>query len=171
MFIRKAIKDNRKLGGALASVLITLAFAAVTYQFWPQRKPELAMAFFTDDDGKSWFADSLDHVAPFDHDGKEAVLAEVYTFDDGSKKFCAFLEKYTPDAKRQLEAAMADAKAQGLGPDTVKLQRDPTFVQSGLMVKSPGSQSQWVHWNDPNATKVLAIQSPDGSTIDACFVY
>jgi hypothetical protein len=171
MFIRKGISENRKLGTALGLILVLIACAAITYQFWPAKKAKLAMAYFSDDDGATWFTDSLDHVPPFDHNGKEAVRAGIFTYDDGSKKFCAFLEKFTPEAKKQLESAIADAAARGQGPETVTLQREPSFVDSGMMMKVPGGQNLWVRSSDPNAKKIMAVQSPDGSAIDACYVY
>ncbi len=54
----------------------------------PRRKPKYSVqgVLYSDDDGKTWFADSVYRVAPFDHNGKTAVAAQIYTYEDGRKE-------------------------------------------------------------------------------------
>jgi hypothetical protein len=170
MFIRKKLADDKKMGIAIAIVLLAIAAFALAVQFWPQRKANLAMAYYSDDDGKTWFKDSAFRVAPFDHNGKTAVMAEIYNYDNGSKEFCAYLAKYTDETKRRLETAIADAQAKGEPPGSVGLYNDRPFLNSGTMVKAPGN-SPWVPFNDPRAAPVFSIHSPDGSVVDEVFVY
>jgi hypothetical protein len=171
MFIRKKLADDKKMGVAVAIALLAIAALALAFQFWPQRKPNLAMAYYSDDDGQSWFKDSAFRVAPFDHDGKTAVMAEVYTYDNGGKQFCAYLAKYTDDFKKRLENAIADAQAKGQPPGSVSLYNQRDFLNSGTMVKLPGSKNSWVPFNDPRAAPIFSIHSPDGSVVDEAFVY
>jgi hypothetical protein len=170
MFIRSKLADDKVVGAAVGVGLILLAAVAIAYQFWPQKKPNLAQAYYTDDDGATWFADSAYKVAPFDHDGKTAVIAEVYSYDGGSKKFCAYVAKYTPDAKKKLEGAIADAMAKGQSPGSIALFNDRAFLNGGMMVKHAG-KGNWIPYNDPSATDVFSIHAPDGTAVDEVFVY
>jgi hypothetical protein len=152
--------------------MLLIAGAILVHQFWPEKKANVAMAYLTDDDGKTWYADSAYSVPPIDHNGKTAVFAEIYTYDDGSKQFCAYLEKYTPEAKKQLEASIAEAVSSGQPPGSAKLFQDHWFMQSATLVKPPGAaDSQWISQNNPAASDVMAIHSPDGSAVDQVFVY
>jgi hypothetical protein len=170
-YLRKGLADNKRVGVAVGIALILIAGVSLAIQFWPQRRPNLAMAYFTDDDGQTWFRDSLANVAPFDHNGKTAVIAEVYTYDNGNKEFCAYLAKFTPEAQKKLSAAIADAKAKGLPPNSVSLFHEPFFIRTGMMVKLPGRSNPWMSYSDPRASQVFSIRSPDGSAVDEVFVY
>jgi hypothetical protein len=171
MDVRTTLNEKKQLSTVAAVGFVLLGAIVLAYQFWPQKKANLGQTYFTDDDGKTWFADSSYRVAPFDHNGKTAVIAEIYNYDSGSKTFCAYLAKYTPEAKKRLEAALADAQAKGQPPSSVTLYHDHGFIQSGMMVKLPGSNNSWLPYSDPGANDVFSIHSPDGSVVDQVFVY
>jgi hypothetical protein len=171
MFIRSALGVRKGLSVAIGCGLLLIAAVSLAYQFWPQRKPNISMTYYSDDDGQSWFQDSSFKVAPFDHNGKTAVIAEVYTYDNGDKSFCAYLAKYTPAAKKRLETAFADVQSKGQLPNTVGLLHDRSFIQSGMVVKRPGRNNDWLPYSDPRANDLFSIRSPDGSAVDQLFVY
>jgi hypothetical protein len=171
MYIRSALNEKKYLSTAAASGLLLVAAVCLAYQFWPQKKANLALTYFSDDDGKTWFRESSYHVAPFDHDGNKAVIAKIYTYDNGSKEFCAYLAQYTPEAKKKLEAALADAQAKGLPPSSVELFHDHDFIVSAMQVKLPGANNSWLAYSDPRTNQVFSIHSPDGSAVDEVFVY
>jgi hypothetical protein len=118
-----------------------------------------AQAYFTVDDGKTWFPANADKIPPFEKDGKEAVLAHVYRCRDGTK-FVNYIERFKPDAKLALEKARA--------PDpTGKTRPDQSAVQaayvSGREVKRPGDP-KWVNAADyREAAKITAIKGPNGA--------
>lgn len=149
MFIRSALGVRKGLSVAIGCGLILVAAVSLAFQFWPQKKPNIAMTYYSDDDGQTWFEDSTYKVAPFDHNGKTAVIAEVYTYDNGDKSFCAYLAKYNPDAKKRLEAAFADAQSKGQPPNTVGLLHERWFIESGMMVKRPRPNNDWLPYADP----------------------
>jgi hypothetical protein len=152
--------------------MLLIAGAIIARQYWPEKKANLSQAYFTDDDGKTWFSDSATLVPPIDHDGKTAIFAEIYSYDGGSKQFCAYLEKYTPDAKRRLEASIAEAVKNGQPPGSAALFQDRWFMQSAIMVKAPGAgDDKWLSEVDPTAASVMSIHSPDGTPVDQLFVY
>lgn len=158
--------DKYKIAGGAA--LIAIAVAVLLYTNWPQHKANLNRAFYSDDDGKTWFADSAFKVPPFDHDGKTAVSAEVFSYDGGSKEFCAYLSRYTTQAKTALDSAIADAQRQGKSLDTVELFHDRGFIQRGMQAKRPGD-STWTPYTDPHIADVFSVRAPDGSTVDQVF--
>lgn len=171
MSIRERLQTNKVLGVGVGAVLIVIAAVSFAYQFWPQRKPSPGMQYYTDDDGQTWFQDSIENVAPFDHNGKTAVMAVLYSYDNGSKKFCGYLAKYTPDSKKKLEAAFADAKSKGQPLYLVAIPHDRFFIAAGTLVKSPGPSSQWVPYSDSRASQIFSVHSPDGTAVDNVQVY
>ena len=172
MEIRRALHGKPWAGIGAAIFMFLVAGLILVHQYWPEKKANLAQAYLTDDDGKTWYTDSAYSVPPIDHNGKTAVFAEVYTYDGGSKQFCAYVQKYTPDAKKKLEASIAEAVKNGLSPRAAKLFQDRWFMQTAVMVKPLGApESSWINRDDPAASDVMAIHSPDGSAVDQAFVY
>jgi len=172
MEIRKTLEGKPVAGIGAAVAMVLIAGAIIAKQYWPEKKANLTLAYFTDDDGKTWYADNAYSVPPTNHSGKTAVFAEVYSYDGGSKQFCAYLEKYNPDAKKRLEASIAEAEKNGRPPGSAALFQDHWFMQSAIMVKSPGAgDDKWITGTDPAATQIMSIHSPDSSAVDQVFVY
>jgi hypothetical protein len=171
MGIREQISAQKIVPAAIAVVLMAVAVFILLQQFRQPAKANLSQSFYSDDDGQTWFADSAFQVPPFGHNGKTAVSALIYTYDNGSKKFCAYLAKYNDSTKQRLEAAYADAKAQGQPLGSVSLLHDRNFINGGLMVKLPGANNPWIPMDDPHSIDVCMVHSPDGSAIDQLFVY
>jgi hypothetical protein len=169
MAIFQKIRENKRLGVTVAVCFFVLAFVITFWQYVPEKKADLTQLYYTVDDGKTWFADSAYKIAPFDKDGKTAVIAEVFSYDNGSKKFCAYLAKYTPEAKKKLEAAIANAQAKGQDPAAIL--HDRNISQNGMLVKAIGEDKPWVPFNDPRAREIFSFQSPDGSAYDQVLVY
>jgi hypothetical protein len=171
MGLRESIKSKPWIGGAISGAFVVVALAIIAATYWPEKKAKLDQAFYSDDDGQTWFSDSAYLVPPFQHDGKTAVVAQIYSYADGSKKFCAYLTEFTPEAKQKLEAALADAKQKGQQAGSVALYHDRNFMQKSMLVKKCGASNAWVPYDDPKATDVMSIKSPDGSLVDQVFVY
>jgi hypothetical protein len=146
------------IGGGLLFVVVLIFF--VVRMRGDTSVGGRAEAFFTIDDGKTWFTDNADKIPPFEKDGKQAVLAHVYRAADGTK-FVNYVERFTPDGKRALEVATK--------PDpTRKGPAEPGAVQSafvsGREVKRPGD-AKWVSSaNVREAGQVMAIKCPNGGT-------
>jgi hypothetical protein len=170
MEVRKAIQGKPVFGVGIAIVMLLLAGLIIAREYWPQKKPDASRAYLTDDDGKTWYVESAYSVPPLDHDGKTAVFAEIFTYDGGSKQFCGYLQKYTPEAKKRLDASIAEAVQNGQQPGSAKLFQDHWFMQQGTLVKSVGPGDKWISVSDPAAAAVMSIHSPDGSPLDNAFV-
>jgi hypothetical protein len=112
-------------------------------------------AFFTSDDGATWFALSASNIAPVEVDGKEAVRAHV--FEAGSRQWVQYLEKYNPKAKKELELMRA-----GSPPSVVT----GDGLMRGPLVKKPGGTA-WVRESDPSARDITTPKVPGGDPSDS----
>jgi hypothetical protein len=146
--LRDWLNNNPKIvtGATIGMILIVvyLIFTSSGGGLGGAPAPVRDMAFFSDDDGASWFADDGKKIPPFDRNGKQAVRARVYRA--GGKTYVNHLERYTPEAKKKLEAILARStgSADVLLPDT-----------AGMEVKAPGGGA-WVGATRPEAAKIMA---------------
>lgn len=115
-------------------------------------------AFYTVDDGKTWFAAPSGQYPPFDHGGKQALGAAVW--ESGGKRFVGFVSRYTPEALKQIadfERKVAAAKSDpGPGPHAA-------VMASGREVKRPGD-AQWVRIDSPQADALMRPHPPAGQS-------
>jgi hypothetical protein len=163
-------KKKLWLTGAAAALVLVAAYFLFS-QVRPPKQANLNLAYYSDDDGQSWFSDSNLLIPPFDHNGKQAVSAQVYTYAGGSKKFCAYLLKYTPSAKVRLDEQVAESRQKNDSGASLTLFLDNAFLQSGTQVKLPGPNNPWVTLSDPKSNAIVTVKSPDGTPTDQAFVY
>jgi hypothetical protein len=171
MSLREKLDKNPAVAMVAAGILVVLAGSILVYAYRPARLPETSKAFFSSDDGQTWFTDSAYLLPPFDHDGAQAVSAVVFSGADGGKPFCGYLTRYTPEGRAQLSAAMADAKARSLPPSSVQLFSNPGFLNRYMEVRAPGPGKPWVRSGDPRASEILSVRAPNGSAAEQVFVY
>ncbi len=171
MGIREKLRDKPNLSVIAAVVFLLLAVAIAIFTHLPEKRPDPLHVNYSDDDGQTWFTDSVYRVAPFDHNGKMAVMAQIYTYDDGKKQFCGYLSRYTPEAKQQLDAALADAQKRGAPPGSIALYQDRNFMTRSVQFKIPGPNQPWMSNEEAQAKNIFAVHSPDGSAVDLSIVY
>jgi hypothetical protein len=171
MGIREKLRDKPSLAIMCAAVFVVLAVGIAIYTHWPDKQPNPLHAYYSDDDGKTWFTDSIYQVPPFDHNGKPAVFAQIYTYDDGKKQFCGYLSRYTPEAKQRLDAALADAQKRGAAPGSIALYQDRNFMSRSTQLKVPGANQPWMTNEEAQEKGIFSIHSPDGSAVDLYIVY
>jgi hypothetical protein len=111
------------------------------------------LAWFTDDDGKTWFADDARRLPPFDHHGKTASRAFVFECTAHQTKFVAYLQRFTPEAQRAVGEAQAASDSRPESFNTVQVR--------GVEVKLPGS-TQWVSVNSPEGARIRDPVCPRG---------
>lgn len=148
MGIREKMNDSPRLTVGVVSTIALLATGFVVMQVlagrrtFPSKSPD---SFFTVDDGKTFFVASSDNVPPFEYKGKQAVHA--YVFECRGKRFVAYMDRYTPEAR----AAMVSGKAT---PDTVRFGRE---------LKKPGSTT-WIKSGNPATEDPLTavVKCPEG---------
>jgi hypothetical protein len=145
----------------MIGVLVGVIAVAVVMAFASAKKQEHNVevrsgVWFTTDDGKTLFTDEARKLPPFDHDGKPAYRAYVYSCDGGKTRFVAFLERYTPDALRQLE----EQRKSSMPPELGVIDR---LMNQGREVKRPGD-ANWVNFSDPKGKiirKPVCADAPD----------
>lgn len=157
MGFRETVNRNSAL---VAGVVITAVLAAgyiVVRQITgasDQRRFQKA-AYFSSDDGKTWFEDDIKIKPPYQVGGKETVRAYVYECD--GKAFVGYLERFSPEMKAASEEFEAAAKA-GKVPDFGKL---GALRNTGTQVKRPG-ESTWVAQGSPQGTELMKVKCPSG---------
>jgi hypothetical protein len=166
MGVVEAMQHKKKAFTAGAISLMLLAAVSMAYQLWPQKHYSQNSAYFSDDDGKTWFLDSADRVPPFDHNGKPAFRAAIYSYDGGSKQFCGYLMRYNPDVQKKIEAAIAHGANQTppVSPQSIMNSQEFTGLSE---VKKPMSADDWYPLGSPKSLAALRLTSPDGSVLDS----
>jgi len=148
------------IGAALAAVLFIAAIVIAGFTFWPfGHKLNYSERFYSDDDGQTYFKDSVYKLAPFDHDGRIANIAIVCT--DGTRNFVGYLERFTPEAKKQLEHAYDANPTEHY--KVIDLMGFPPIAIGGMEVKVPGKDNSWIPRSE---MRIPDIQSPSGGEIE-----
>jgi hypothetical protein len=111
------------------------------------------LAWFTVDDGKTWFADDVSNLPPFEHNGKQAVMCFVYKTPAG-EPFAGYLMRYTPEGKR-----MREKQLHGSGTLTAEEVENRLRM---MEVKRPG-EAGWTRIDDSRAEKIQDVRAPAGS--------
>lgn len=150
MGIREWANKNQKQAAGVAAGAVLLAVILVVYQILAsrQRYPVgLPDAYFTVDDGKSYFVANTSNYPPFDYKGQPAVRAYVFA-DKKGDKFVGYLERYTPEAKKITDSGKL------LTPYQARFDRE---------IKRPG-EATWIKAGDMKTeNKVQDVRGPDGS--------
>jgi len=143
-----------------ATVKIAIAMIAVAAAFiiWNGASGRTASsaggekAFFTDDDGKTWFKDDVKKLPPFERNGKQAVRCFVYRCGESGRPWVSHLMRYTAQGKKQVESKTNDPG--GLSERAVVL----------IEVKEAGTGNKgWIDANDPRAAAIQQLTCPDGT--------
>jgi hypothetical protein len=143
--------EHRKIVGAVTVVCVVAAIGSIVWQLMGQRHTlmtKMPDAFFSVDDGRTFFVAGGDNYPPFDYQGQTALRA--YVFQCGSTRFVGYLERFTPAAHQ----AMVDNKA-----------TSGTLIY-GRELKKPGAKT-WVSSGNQKASAMVAdVHCPDGSSND-----
>ncbi len=172
MGIRQSINENPAITTGVTAGIILLAIIFMVYYGCSKggttgsTVPGLNNAFFSTDDGKTWFVDDATNIPPYavskagPNAGKTAVRAQVFKCGDG-QPFVAHLEKYSEEDKKKLQEAMAKANGKGAALPLMYMS-----MGSQMMVKKPGD-ANWVKLQQGQIDKYTAVMQPkckDGST-------
>jgi len=150
MGVREKINTKKSLGTAFAVALLLAAVGVLAYSNWPQHRFAGKTAFYSDDDGQTWFIDTIYKSTPFDHNGKQAYRAMIYSCESGKTKFCAYLMRDKPEDKKRLDDAVAQAAQQGNPPSSVTL-FDDKGILNDMEIKQPGPGHDWFPSLSPKA--------------------
>jgi hypothetical protein len=157
MRLRALLNRHPALTSAAALVLAALAAALIAYQL----RPDVEVAtgppkdFYTVDDGATWFVGEFNKVTPFDHDGRPAVLARVFTCDGGKTRFVGYLEKLPEGAAEKYRAAHGVPAVEDPEADDVE-------EMTGRLVKRKG-ETEWVSSRDrQRSEEIMQVRCPAG---------
>lgn len=165
--LREIINEKKSVFLVSGILMVVFAGSYLIYTQRPQPRPQGDKAFYTVDDRQTWFIDSVYKTPPFERDGKIAVRAMVYSYDDGRRQFCPIVEQYTPEMKKSLDDAIAQAYRYEKPLSSISL-FNSLETAGGIEVKLSGPGHDWVRRSDlPEAAKIFAsIKAPDGSAVD-----
>lgn len=165
MSLREIIDKHPKQSvGIIAAIAVFSLTVSLFLTFKSDRPISISQSFFTDDDGKTWFVDSADRLPPFDHNGKTAVRALLFTCSDHKGEFVGYLERYSEKIRKRLETS-ANAVAAGK-PATLSI-ASPEVSVFGTEVKLPG-KSVWVGFSNFNVQqKIKNVPCPGGGVLDS----
>lgn len=148
MGIRETINRNSAISTAVMICMVVVAVVVIGLELRGNNGKPPTKNFYTTDDGKTWFVDSADKLAPFDHDGATAVRCYVFQGKDG--KFAGLLEKYS-DGDRDHLATMAQEKRP---------------FDTPVLIKKPGEKDWTKTGVDQEAMILMRMSGPNGSDVE-----
>jgi hypothetical protein len=155
MTLREQIEQRPRIFVPIALVVIVTTLFFVLRSHHAGEVPIPSSAYYSTDDGATFFTDTADRVSPFDHQGTSANRAMVYTCDGGKTRFVGYLQRLTEEAHQRVASSgnnsLDSASLQHLGP-------------ADFEIKKPGSNNAWVNRaNLSSAAVIMAVHCPDGS--------
>lgn len=163
-------KLERKWVGPAVGVTVLIVGIVLALVSWHSTAGPSAVApkaFFTDDDGATYFTDRDAHLVPFDHDGRPAVTAHVFKTSSG-KMFVGWEERNTDAALAVLKAIQQAEEHPDVPFKVTPQQRQ--IISAGREYKKP-SDKGWTPEPPGDghmfaATMSRSIKSPDGSNAE-----
>ena len=159
MGVRESINENKRLGLGVAAAVVIVAMAIIGSQVVGGgsgvKEPETA--FYTDDDGKTFFKDDIYKVVPFDHKGKRAYRADVFKCPDG-KQFVGLMYRHNALGTKAMQDHIAKGKSDPQGTFLAGLEAQ------GFEVKRPGAPDNTWKLNDTSLQS--SIRCASGTVAD-----
>ena len=164
MGIRQAMNENPALTTGVTIAVIVIAIGIIIWETvggsGRGSSPGANLRWFSDDDGKTFFADDASNVAPYtDKHGKTAYEVIVYQCGNG-KPFVGRLQRLTPEGKRnvaQLRKQNKNAR--------ISMALNMQYME----VKLPGPGHPWVKMGSAEAS-TMTPKCPDGTDNNIQFV-
>ncbi len=160
MEIREWINDNPKAAGGITAATVVIAAVLI---LWQGRSGSVSnqagpapKAFFTVDDGKTYFPEDLTHLPPFaTRDGKTAYRVRVGQCGTGAP-FVSHLEKYADEDKKSIEAGLAGSKTYVGTLDALLTPFDPRIIVKKPLTGDKG----WITLTSKNLKQYEAVSQP-----------
>ena len=88
MGVREAVNSKKSLGIAISSLFLLTAAAILIYTQLPQHRFKVDKAYFTDDDGQTWFLElGVSHSSFRSQRQNRGKSDAVRSYDHGNKTF------------------------------------------------------------------------------------
>jgi hypothetical protein len=158
--IREKLNEKPAITTGVTIGIIVIAFAFILYQVFGGDGSSVTIPdqFYTVDEGATRFTDDPSRAAPFQHEGKEAVRAFVYTCDENKTSFVGYLERLSPEAKKKYDALPATS-----ADSPPSLEAD-TIMSEGSEVKKP-KVGKWVKRNSAEGEKITNVTCPNNTGV------
>jgi len=170
MGVREAMNKRPMIARGVAAALAAGAVVFFVLQMLdlraaaPDQAGDPERAFFTVDDGKTWFIDDATQLSPFQHNGKEAVRAYVVECD--GKRFVNHLERYTAEG-RQAMIRLREVVKKGPPPGALVA----AAQQRGREVKRPGDAKWTPTSNIAAAEAITTPKAPQSASGEPTIVF
>ena len=156
MGVRESLGENNRLGTGVAIAVLVVGMAVIGYQVLGgggTGLPVTDQAFYTDDDGKTYFEDDLYKVVPFTRNGKQAYRADVFNCSDG-KQFVGVMYRHNALGKKAMQEHLDK------GADDPNRAFLGGLELQGLEFKLPGAPD--TAWKPNFGANDRTIKCPDG---------
>lgn len=110
------------------------------------------MAYFSTDDGATWFEAPVSNPSPFDKGGKQAY--RVFVWRQGSGE---------PFVSHLIKNAVAAQRDPNRPPSVAERRTPPSMSARSVEVKRPG-EAIWTRADSREGGEILKIKGPDGTT-------
>lgn len=158
MALRDALNKNQPVVLGVVIVAIIAAGIVIYRQFAGGGTGKVSQVFYTVDDGKTWFADDVGKIPPFQVDGKEAVHAFVASCN--GKMFVMFMQKYSDEGKKLIDDLSKKASSSSEQNDAIRgVQNNMRF----RLCKRPGDKD-WIPMSEIYKLDTIG-KCPDGSEL------
>ena len=161
MGIREQLNQKPAITTGATIGIMVLALGFIVYEIRGGSSGQyrvLTDRFYSDDDGATYFKDSLTKIAPYDHDGKQAVVANVFRCQ-GGKPFVGYLQRYTAKGVKAMTAAAAKTATPSVGPNPIdELQQ----TESEYSLPMAGDKG-WKKATAKGADAILNVKCPEGN--------
>jgi hypothetical protein len=134
--IRQLIEKHKNLSMVAGTIVL---IGAVWFGISNLRNDSItpvARWYFTVDRGKTWFADDVSKIPPFDYHGQPAYRARIFSCDGGSTKWCGYIERCNPEVKAKIDKSLA----QGVPMNSLVM----TAAAAIEVERSGGTDADWV---------------------------
>jgi hypothetical protein len=162
MNIREEIQRRSGLVSALAGVAIVLAVVIwfLTRDASPvnQSRADSVKAWYTIDDGATFFPESQNKAPPFEYKGKTAYRCQVWSCDGGVTKIVTRLERYRPEEKKALDEAYERIRRGEAKDDRAVAGLENTFE---CKAAKTGEAGQWHDSRSAVAGEMMVPKCPD----------
>jgi hypothetical protein len=153
-----SVPNRKRYGVGAAIALLMLGATGLGYQLFRGREsgagPVPRHAFYTDDNGKTFFRDDISKLPPFDHNGKQALRCDVFQ-DSNGKQFVGLLYRLTDNGRREMEAYWKNRSSDPDGSTRRAIE------ERGLQVKAPADKT-W-GYNDEATNAHLQAAAKDSA--------
>jgi hypothetical protein len=163
--LREYLNKNPRVAYSIAGAAALLGIGLAAWTMWGGgggggvAGRSLPHLFYTVDDGKTYFPETIDKVPPFTTaDNKTAYRAWVFKCKTG-EPFVAYVEKYGDAEKKRLEGLFNDPAKRAVAVEAVM---SPTAATT--LLKKPGTgDTGWVSPGDGAKYEALLQPTcPDG---------